>query len=136
MLLGSGLSGRWRRGSEKDPWYLEVRASGGYQKHKEAAAELIPDQGLQNDLLTLLGLNASDLGSFASNTESGVASTLEVEGLRRISDTRWHWGGYVRGRISPEFNNFAAMLVVRYGIESERQNVRRHYKEQFQLLDP
>ena len=135
-LVGSGLSGRWRRGSEKDPGYLEVRASGGYQKHKEAAAELIPDQGLRDELLTLLGLNPTDFDSFPSNTESGVAGTLEIEGLRRISDTRWHWGGYARGRISPEFNNFAAMLVVRYGIKSERQTVRRHYKEQFQLLDP
>lgn len=135
-LVGSGLSGRWRRGSETDPWYLEVRASGGYQKHKEAAAELIPDAGLKNQLLTLLGLNESDLGSFASNTESGLAGTLEIEGLRRISDSRWHWGGYARGRISPEFDNFATMLVLRYGIESERQTVRRHYREQFQLIDP
>jgi tetratricopeptide (TPR) repeat protein len=135
-LVGSGLSGRWRRGSETDPWYLEVRASGGYQKHKEAATELIPDADLRNQLLDLLGLSESDLGSFSSNSESGVAGTLEIEGLRRISDSRWHWGGYARGRISPEFNNFATMLVLRYGIESERSTVRRHYKEQFQLIDP
>lgn len=134
-LVGTGLSGRWRRGSETDPWYLEIRASGGYQKHEETAAELIPDENLRDQVLALLGLNPGDLGRFDSNTESGFAGTLEIEGLRRIGSTRWHWGGYVRARVSPEFDDFAMMLVIRYGLESQRQTVRRHYKEQFQLLD-
>ncbi len=86
-------------------------------------------------MLGLLGLSPGDLGRFDSNTESGFAGTLEIEGLRRIGSTRWHWGGYVRARISPEFDDFATMLVIRYGIDSQRQSVRRHYKEQFQLLD-
>ena len=135
-LVGTGLSGRWRRGSDTDPWYLEIRASGGFQTHKEAAHELIPDQALRDQVLALLGLNPDDLGSFGSNRESGFAGTLEIEGLRRIGSTRWHWGGYARGRVSPEFDNFATMLIVRYGVESPRQAVRRNYKEQFQLLDP
>jgi tetratricopeptide (TPR) repeat protein len=135
-LVGAGLAGRWRRDSgSKDPWYLEVRGSGGYQTHEEAASELIPDAGLRQQLLDLTGLNPVDLGGFASNKESGFAGTLEAEGLRRIGSSRWHVGGYVRGRVSPEFNNFATMLVVRYGLEQPRNTVRRQYREQFSLLD-
>ena len=135
-LVGAGLAGRWRRDSgSEDPWYLEVRGSAGYQKHEEAAAELIPDAGLRQQLLDLLGLNADDLGSFGSNKESGFAGTLEAEGLRRIGSSRWHVGGYIRGRVSPEFDNFATMLVVRYGLEQPRRTVRRQYREQFSLVD-
>jgi len=136
-LVGAGLAGRWRRDSgSEDPWYLEVRGSAGYQTHEEEASELIPDAGLRQQLLDLLGLNPGDLGSFGSNKESGFAGTLEAEGLRRIGSSRWHVGGYIRGRISPEFDNFATMLVVRYGLEQPRRTVRRQYKEQFSLMSP
>ena len=98
--VAGGADPRRIRGTSR---FAQVAAIRNIRRRR---AELIPDADLKNQMLMLLGLNESDLGSFPSNTESGFAGTLEIEGLRRISDTRWHWGGYARGRISPEFDNF------------------------------
>jgi hypothetical protein len=134
-LYGAGLAGRYRKQSAGHPWYLELRASAGYQRHKEDSAELIPDSGLRQQFLDALNLQPGDLGSFGSNTETGFAGTLELEGLRRIGQSRWHWGGYLRGRVSPEFDNYAAMLLLRFGSRQNDYEIRRQFAEPFRMMD-
>ncbi len=134
-LVGSGLASRFRAQSSASAWYFEARASAGYQRHKEDAADLIPDSGLEQQFLAATGLQTSDLGSYGSNNEAGFAGSLELEGLRRIGQTRWHWGGYLRGRVSPEFDNYAAMLVLRFGSAAQHHEIRRQFSEPFRLID-
>jgi tetratricopeptide (TPR) repeat protein len=130
-LAGAGIAARWRRGSTERPWYFEARGSAGYQRHEEDATDLIPDDGLEQRVLNVLGLQPEDLGGFGSNTEGGFAGTLELEGLRRIGRSDWHVGGFVRGRVSPEFDNAAAMVTIRYGLPQPRHTIRRQFRERF-----
>lgn len=134
-LVGTGLAGRWRAESPNHPWYLEIRGSAGYQTHEEDAADLIPDDALRRRMLDLLQISAADLGRFGSNSESGFAGTLELEGLRRIGGSRWFIGGMMRGRISPEFDNAAATLILRYGSDQPVYTLKRQYREKFSLHD-
>lgn len=134
-LVGAGIAGRWRAEFPNHPWYLEIRGSTGYQAHEEGSADLIPDGALQSRLLDLLAIPVDDLGRFDSNSESGIAGTLEIEGLHRVGASRWFIGGMVRGRVSPEFDNAAAMLVLRYGSDQPQYSVERQYLELFSLHD-
>ena len=133
-LWGTGLTGRWRADGT-DGW-VALRGSLGYQRHREDAADAVPDSGLEAELSGLLGLAPSDFGRFASVSESGAAGTLELEAVRRVGTSRWYWGGYVRGRFSPEFDNTAAMLVLRWGVAGGgRPGLERQFRAQFGLLD-
>jgi tetratricopeptide (TPR) repeat protein len=130
-LVGSGLAARWRRESTARAWYFEARGSAGFQRHEEDATDLIPDEGLEQRVLEVLDLQPEDLGRFGSNSESGFAGTLELEGVRRIGQSDWHIGGFLRGRVSPEFDNAAAMVTIRYGVPQPRHAIRRQFRERF-----
>jgi len=134
-LVGTGLAGRWRKASGDQSWYMEIRGSAGYQAHEEDATDLIPEDDLEQQVLDLLQLTPDDLGRFGSNSEQGFAGTLEIEGLRRVGASRWYVGGMLRGRISPEFDNAAGMLVVRYGPRQPNYAVNRQFRELFSLHD-
>ena len=121
--------------SESSTEIDEIRGSAGYQAHEEDAAELIPDDALRGRTLDFLQISAADLGRFGSNSESGFAGTMELEGLPRIGGTRWFIGGMMRGRVSPEFDNATAMLVLRYGSDQPAYTVKRQYRESFSLHD-
>jgi len=128
-LAQSGLAGRLTGSSAESPWTLDARLDLGWQRHKEDAADLIPDAGLERRFLATTGLAPESLGRFEARTRSGFAGGVELEGMRRIGNTVWHVGGLVSARFAPQYDEATAMLVFRYGSEPSATDQRADYRE-------
>jgi len=128
-LAQSGLAGRLTGSSAESPWTLDARLDLGWQRHKEDAADLIPDAGLERRFLATTGLAPEALGRFEARTRSGFAGGVELEGMRRIGNTAWHVGGLLSARFAPQYDEATAMIAFRYGSEPSATDQRADFRE-------
>ncbi len=110
QLIQLGVRGRYLSAEHRDYlWQTDIAI--GYQYHKEDSTPYFP-------------LNPNNQ-NYAENSDRGIATQWDIAAVKNIGQTPWQVGGIFRGRASPQYNDFAGMIFLRY-LFTDSRKVLRH----------
>ncbi len=104
QLAQLGISGHYLS-KERKRFLWQTDFAFGYQHHKEDSVPYFP--------------LAPDGQTYAGNSDNGVAAQLDIAGVKQIGATSWQLAAVIRARVSPQYNDLAGMVLIRY-LFSER----------------